>query len=48
MLPHPVQITPLVASWEAVRSRFLELSSGRNLPFAGGASVAIEKVSRER
>lgn len=38
----------LEASAEAVRSGFLEPSSGRNLPFNGGASVAVEKVSRER
>jgi hypothetical protein len=38
----------LEARWEAVRNGFLEPSSGRNLPFDGGASVAAEKVSRER
>lgn len=33
---------------EAVRNGVPEPSSGRNLPFDGGASVAVEKVSRER
>jgi hypothetical protein len=42
------QTTPLATSSKAVRNGFLESSSGRNLPFDGGASVAVEKVSRER
>lgn len=48
MLLWVVQTTPLATSSEAIRNGFLEPSSGRNLPFDGWASVAVEKVSRER
>jgi len=43
-----VHNTPLAAPSEAVRNGFLEPSSGRNLPFDGWASIAVEKVCRER
>ena len=48
MLLWVVQTTPLATSSEAVRNGFLEPGSGRIVPFDGGASVEIEKVSRER
>ncbi len=38
----------LKARWEAVRDGFLEPGSGQIVPLDGRASVAVEKVSRER